>query len=99
MKWNGRRFFHISYRQFSSIPFPFHIKNLPFDSIFRTKIFFHIPFHTSINQRKFRPEAVRNLNCSFAMLSVPLQVVAREGNQYDTMHLIPYLKHYRNELQ
>ena len=38
MEWNGRRFFHIPYWQFSSIPFPFHIKNLPC----------HIPFHTKI---------------------------------------------------
>ena len=44
MVWNGRRFFHIPYWQFSSIPFPFHTKNLPF----HTKIFFHIPFHTKI---------------------------------------------------
>ena len=38
MVWNGRRFFHIPYWQFSSIPFPFHTKNLPF----------RIPFHTKI---------------------------------------------------
>ena len=42
MEWNGRRFFHIPYWQFSSISFPFHTKNLPF----HTKIFFHIPLHT-----------------------------------------------------
>ena len=34
---NGRRFFHIPFGQFSSIPFPFH-----------TKIFFHIPVHAKI---------------------------------------------------
>ena len=49
-------------------------------------------------QGKFRLEATHNLYCTFATLSVPLQVVARKGRQYDTMHLIPYLKHYRNEL-
>ena len=48
MVWNGRRFFHIPYWQFSSIPFPFHTKNLPFHIPFLTKIFFHIPFHTKI---------------------------------------------------
>ena len=37
-------------------------------------------------------------DCTFATLSVPLQVVASECKQYSTMHLIPYLKHYRNEL-
>ena len=48
MDWNGRRFFLIPYWQFSSIPFPFHTKNLPFNIPFHTKIFFHIPFHTKI---------------------------------------------------
>ena len=46
----------------------------------------------------FKPEATRNLYYIFATLSVPLQVVAREGQQYGTLHLIPYLKDYRNEL-
>ena len=43
-------------------------------------------------------EATHNLYCIFATLSVPLQVVAREGKQYGTMHFIPYLKDYRNDL-
>ena len=30
MQWNGRRFFHISFRKISSIPYPFHTKNFPF---------------------------------------------------------------------
>ena len=47
-RWNGRRFFHIPYSQFSSILFPFHTKNLPFHFPFHTRIFFHIPFHTKI---------------------------------------------------
>ena len=49
------------------------------------------------NQGKFRPEATRNLYCSFARLSVPLQVVGHEGKQYGAMHFIRYLKHYRND--
>ena len=38
---------------------------------------------------------MRNLHCTFAMLSVLLQ-----GKQYgaNVLHLIPYLKHYRNDL-
>ena len=51
MVWNGRRFFHIPYWQFSSIPFPFHTKNLPFHIPFHTKIFFDIPFHISIPKK------------------------------------------------
>ena len=35
---------------------------------------------------------------TFATLSVSFQEVARKGMQYGTMYLIPYLKHYRNEL-
>ena len=49
-------------------------------------------------QCKFRHQAMRDLYCSFATLSEPLQVVAGEGKLYGTMHLIPYLKLYRNEL-
>ena len=49
-------------------------------------------------QGKFRPKATRNLHCTFSTLSVSLQVVARESKECGTMHLIPYLKHYRNEL-
>ena len=46
----------------------------------------------------FRLEATCDLYCTFATLSLPLQVVGRKGKQYSMMHLIPYLKHYRNEL-
>ena len=78
MQWNGRQFFHIPSRQFSSISIA--TQNLPF----HTKVFFHILY-----QQKFRPEATRNLYCTFATLSVPLQVAADEGkHQYGTMHLI-----------
>ena len=41
---------------------------------------------------------MRDLYCTFATLSVPLQAVANEGKQYSAMHLIPHLKHYRNDL-
>ena len=61
-----------------SFRFPFHTKNLPF----HTKIVFYIPYHTSI-PAKFRAKAMRNLYCTFATLSVPLQVVTRKGRQYD----------------
>ena len=37
-------------------------------------------------QDKFRPDLMRNLYCTFATLSVSLQVVASEGMQYDPMH-------------
>ena len=50
------------------------------------------------NQGKFRPEATRNLYCTFATLSVLLREVARESKQYGMIHLIPNLKHYRNKL-
>ena len=55
--------------------------------------FFRIPY-----QGKMRSKAVRNLFCTFATLSIPLQVVARKGKQHGTMHLIPYLKHSHNGL-
>ena len=32
------------------------------------------------------------------MFSVLLQVVAHEGKQYGGVHLVPYLKRYRNDL-
>ena len=86
--------FH-SILKFSSI---FH-SILKFSSIFHSilpyhgKYYYIIPYHG-----KFRPVATRNLYCTFATLSIPLQVVARKDRQYDTMHLITYLKHYHNEL-
>ena len=64
MEWNGRRFFHIPNWQFSSIPFPFHTKNLPFHISFHTKIFFHIPLHTSI-PKKFKLESMQRIFCCF----------------------------------
>ena len=64
-------------------------------SIFHSGIHFHFIL---LYQGKFRPEATHNLYCTFATLSILLQVVAHEGKQYGTMHLIPCLKHYRNDL-
>ena len=51
----------------------------------------------------FRPKAARNLYCTFAKLSVPLQIAARKGKQHGKMHLILYLKpitmsYHRNSL-
>ena len=76
------------------LPFRFHTKNHLFHSKRKFSSIFHfiLPY-----QRKIRPEATRNLYCTFARLSVPLQVVAHEGKQYGTMHLIRYLKHYSND--
>ena len=52
-------------------------------------------FHSILSyQNKFRPEVMRN----FATLSVPSGLAAREDKQYGRMHLVPYLKHYRNQL-
>ena len=72
---------------------------LPFRFHFIQKIFSLIqsilPYQT-----KFRLKATRNLYCTFATLSESLQdIVDCKVKLYVTiMHLIPYLKHYRNEL-
>ena len=77
------------------LPFHFYSILKIFDSILNFSSIFHsiIPY-----QGKFKPEAKHNLYCTFATLSVLLQVVAHEGKQYGTTHLIPYLKHYSNDL-
>ena len=81
------------------LPFHFHSILKIFHSIFHSILKFPSILHFILPyQGKFKPEATRNLYCIFATLSVPLQVVAREGKQYGTMHLIPYLKDYRNQL-
>ena len=77
-------------------------------SIFHTGNFllfhFHfIPkiFHSLLPyQGKFRLKAMCNLHYTFAMLSVLLPKIAHEGTgkQYGAIHLILYLKHYRNDL-
>ena len=76
--------------------FIFHTGNfLPFHIPIHTKIF-HCIFHSILKfssifhfilpyQDKFRPEATRNLHCTFATLSVSLEVVARKGKQYRTI--------------
>ena len=97
MEWNERRFFHIPYWQFSYIPFLIHTKNFLFHIPFHTK--FSCMFHSILSyQGKFWPEATCNLYCTLKTLSVLLQVIAHEGKQYGTMHLIPYLKHHRNDI-
>ena len=63
MVWNGRRFFHIPYWQFSSIPFPFHAKNLPFHTKFSSIFHSILPY-----QRTFTLEAMQRIFCTIAML-------------------------------
>ena len=70
-----------------------------FHSIFHSILKFSSIFLSILPyQGKFRLPATRNLYCTFATLSMPSQVVAREGKLHGTMDLIPYLKHYRDEL-
>ena len=76
--------------------FIFHTGNfLPFHFHSTLKIFHSIQNFSCIchsihpYQGKFKSEATRNLYCTFATLSVLLKVVAHEGKQYGTMHLIP----------
>ena len=69
-----------------------------FRCIFHTILKFSIFLSILPYQGKFKAEATRNLYYTFATLSEPLQVVAREGRQYGMMNLIFYLKHYRNKL-
>ena len=79
--------------------FPYSIRAIFFHSIFHSILKFSPIFHSILPyQGNFKLEATRSLYCVFATLSVPLQVVARDGKRYGTMHLIPYLKDYRNEL-
>ena len=70
--------FHIG----NFLPFHFHSILKIFHSLLKFSSIFHfiLPY-----QGKFRPEATRNLYCTFEMQNVPLQVVAREGKEYGTM--------------
>ena len=63
-EWNGRRFFHIPYWQFSSILKIFHYI---FHSILKFSSIFHsiLPY-----QRNFRLEAMQRIFCCFASLNV-----------------------------
>ena len=61
--------------------------------VLKTFFFLILHFGRHANEGAIAPlatllEATHNLYCIFAALSVPLQVVAREGKQYGTMHLI-----------
>ena len=77
------------------LPFHFQSTLKIFHSILKVSSIFHsiLPY-----QGKFRPKATLNLYCTFATLSLILQVVVCKGKQQSTIHLIPYLKHYRDEL-
>ena len=86
--------------------FPYSILAIFFHSILKIfhsilKFSYRYIFHSIAYQGKFRPEAMHTytLYCTFATLSVLLQVVTHEGKQCGSLvHLIPYLKHYRNAL-
>ena len=67
--WYGMKYDFSIFHASNFFPFYFH-SILKFSSIFHSIL----PY-----QAKFRPEATRNLYCTFATLSVPLQVVAQEG--------------------
>ena len=67
-------------------------------SIIQYGVLYPWKYGSIISIPRFRPEATRNLYYTFATLSTPLQVVDREGKRNGTMHLIPYLNHYCNEL-
>ena len=95
MVWNGMEDDFSIFHTGNFLPFHFHSLLKIFLSIFN----FSSIFHSILSyQEKFRPEAMRNFCCTFTTLSVILPLVAHEGKQYRTIHLIPYLKHYRNDL-
>ena len=72
----------------NSLPLHFNSILKIFYSIFHSILKFFSIFHSILPyQDKFIPEATLNFYCTFAMLSVPLQVVAREGKQHGMMHL------------
>ena len=99
MVWNGMKDFSI-FHTGSFLPLHFYSILKIFHSIFHFILKFSSIFHSILPyQDKFRPKATRSLCCTFAMLSVTLQVVAREGKQYGKMHLIWYWKHFRNVLR
>ena len=85
MIWNGMEDDFFIFHAGNFLPAYFHSILKIFHSILKFSSTFHSIFPY---QGKCRTEAVRNLYCTFAALSVPLQVVAREGKQYGTMHLI-----------
>ena len=109
MVWNGRRFFHIPFWKFSSIPFPFHTKNLPFHFPFHTTIFFHIPFRSSIPfsipYYNFLPYSIpyfhtkvsldrkRRVICIAFLQRLAYSLLLPVIAQYGAIHLIPYLRH------
>ena len=92
MVWNGMEDDFSLFHTGNFLPFHFTLKI--FNSIVHSVLEFSSIFHSILRyQGKFRPEATRNLHRTFATLSV-----LQQGKQYGAMHLIPYLKHYRNDL-
>ena len=77
--------------------FPYFILAIFFHSIFQSILkIFHSIFHSILKlssifhsilpyQDKFRPEATRNLHCTYATLSISLKVAACKGKQYRTI--------------
>ena len=77
MKWNGRRFFHIPYCQFSSIPIPFHTK------IFHSTLQLSSIFHSILPyQRNFKLEAMQRIFCCFASLQCCKQPLVKVRQQH-----------------
>ena len=74
--------------RYSILAISFHSISIPYKNLlFHVELF--SVFHSILPyQGKFKSEATCNLLCTFATLSVPLQVVTREGKQHGTMHLI-----------
>ena len=111
MEWNGRRFFHIPYRQFSSI----HFNSIPkiFHSIFHSILKFSSIFHSILKlssifhsmlpyQRNFRLEATQRIFCCFAPLQCCKQPFVKVCQQYldqqpvSGMHISHSLMHRRS---
>ena len=99
MVWNGMEDDFSIFHTGNFLLFYFHSILKIFHSIFHSILNFSSIFHSILQyQGKFRPEATRNLYHIFATFSVLLQKVTHEGKQYGTMHLIPYLKRFHNDL-
>ena len=70
MVWNRRRFFHIPYWQFSSIPFSFHTYILIFHSIFQTILKFSFPYSILYFHTKMRLDGKLRIIATSVMLCV-----------------------------
>ena len=84
IKWNGRRFFHIPYWQFWSIPFPFYSILKVFHSIFHSILKFSFKFRSILPyQRKCRLKAMQRLFCCFAFLQCCKQPLVKVRQQHE----------------